>query len=108
MRASSTGRLGTLVDQARQESQARVLTPEDESAPSTTWRPKKVTVMLGGPVMNHLLLAIVLASPDVRQFGTPKPSLTVSSITEVSADFGVNLPGNAWPGDPPSPAAQAG
>ena len=73
VRASSTGRLGTLVDQARQESQAEVLTPEDEKRTFYNLSvPKKVTVMLGGPVMN-LLLAIVLFTLMFAGFGTAPP-----------------------------------
>ncbi len=107
VRASSTGRLGTLVDQARQESQAEVLTPEDEKRTFYNLSvPKKVTVMLGGPVMN-LLLAIVLFTLMFAGFGTPKPSLTVSSITECLPTSS-QPSGECKPGDPPSPAAQAG
>jgi membrane-associated protease RseP (regulator of RpoE activity) len=81
VRASSTGRLGTLVEQARQESAAEILEPGDEKR--TFYRlsvPKKLVVMLGGPTMN-LLIALVLFTVVFAGFGTPTPSTAVSSVT---------------------------
>jgi len=81
VKASSTGRLGTLIEQARAESAAEIVEPGDEKR--TFYRlsaPKKLVVMLGGPVMN-LLLAIVLFAIVFAGFGTPTPTTTVSTVT---------------------------
>lgn len=77
----SPGRLGTLIEQARQESAAEIVEPGDEQR--TFYRlsvPKKLVVMLGGPVMN-LLIAVVLFTIVFAGFGTPTPSTTVNTVT---------------------------
>ncbi|MBK6761915.1 MAG: site-2 protease family protein [Micrococcales bacterium] len=81
VKAGSTGRLGTLIEQARAESAAEIVEPGDDKR--TFYRlsaPKKLVVMLGGPVMN-LLLAIVLFTIVFAGFGTPTPTTTVSTVT---------------------------
>ncbi len=73
--------MGTLIEQARQESAAEILEPADEKR--TFYRlsvPKKLVVMLGGPTMN-LLIALVLFTIVFAGFGTPTPSTTVSTVT---------------------------
>jgi membrane-associated protease RseP (regulator of RpoE activity) len=81
VKASSTGRLGTLIEQARAESAAEIMAPGDEKRTFYNLSvPKKLVVMLGGPVMN-LLLAIVLFSIVYAAFGTPTPSTTVNTVT---------------------------
>lgn len=82
VRAGSTGRLGTLIEQARAESAAEIVDPGDDAR--TFYRlpvRHKLIVMLGGPVMN-LLLAIVLFTVVFAGFGTPAPTTTVSTVTQ--------------------------
>ncbi|MEZ5185687.1 MAG: site-2 protease family protein [Candidatus Nanopelagicales bacterium] len=81
IKASSTGRLGTLVEQAREESAAEIVEPGDEKRVFYLLSvPKKIVVMMGGPVMN-LVIAIVLFTIVFAGFGTPTPTTTVSTVT---------------------------
>jgi membrane-associated protease RseP (regulator of RpoE activity) len=81
VKASSTGRLGTLIEQARADSAAEIVEPGDEKRTFYNLPVRqKLVVMLGGPVMN-LLLAIVLFSIVFVGFGTPTPSTTVNTVT---------------------------
>lgn len=96
----SAGRLALMVEQARQESAAEIQ-PGDENR--TFYRlsaPKKLVVMLGGPVMN-LLIAVVLFTAVFAGFGTPTPQTTVDSVTacvpSASAPDGVCEPGKGTP-----------
>lgn len=107
MRASSTGRLGLLVDRARQESEADVLTDEDRRRTFYNLTvPKKLAVMFGGPVTN-LILAILLFTVMFVGFGLPAPSLTVASVTPCAPSSATDS-GECAPGAVPSAAAAAG
>jgi membrane-associated protease RseP (regulator of RpoE activity) len=107
-RASSTGRLALLVEQARQESAAEIVEPGD--ARRTFYAlsvPKKLVVMLGGPVMN-LLLAVILFGVVFAGFGTPAPTTTVSTVT-ACVPTAVDPQGVCdSAGAPPTGAARAG
>ena len=110
VRVSSTGRMSQLVDEARAASLEEVR-PGDERRvfySLKTWQ--KVIVMLGGPVMN-LILAFLLLSVLVTTYGTavPKPGAYVGAVSEcvVSADE-ATLGRVCEPGDPLTPAAEAG
>lgn len=103
----SSGRIAALVEDARRQSAAEVLTPEDERR--TFYRlsvPKKLTVMFGGPVMN-LILAAVLFTVMFVGFGTPASTLTVESVTPCVPTQS-SPSGKCGPGSVPSPAAAAG
>ena len=77
----SAGRIGTLIEQARQESAAEIVEPGDEKRTFYSLSvPKKLVVMLGGPVMN-LLIAVVLFTIVFAGFGTPTPTTEVSTVT---------------------------
>jgi membrane-associated protease RseP (regulator of RpoE activity) len=107
IRASSTGRLGTLVEQARKESESDVLTEEDRKR--TFYKlsvPKKLVVMSSGPFMN-LLIAIVLFAVMLIGFGLPKPSLKVDSVT-ACLPTATATSGDCAAGLDKSPAALAG
>lgn len=107
MRKSSTGRLGMLVDQARNESEAEVLTDADRERTFYNLSvPKKLVVMFGGPVMN-LILALILFGIMFVGFGTPGPSLTVSSVSQCLPAAAAE-DGSCPAGAPTSAAAQAG
>lgn len=119
VKASSTGRLGTLMEEARQASQAEVLTPADEKRTFYNLSvPKKLVVMLGGPTMN-LILATILFAIVLVGFGTPTPSTTLSRVpaTYAPTEFTGNSSGTGSNSDSsqstaakelPTPAAQAG
>jgi membrane-associated protease RseP (regulator of RpoE activity) len=115
VKASSTGRLGLLVEQARQESAAEIVEPGDQKRTFYNLSvPKKLVVMLGGPTMN-LALALVLFSVVFAGFGTPAATTTVSTVTACvpsAADpQGECSPGSLGTGTGagvPTGAAQAG
>lgn len=113
VRASSTGRLAMLIEDARKQAQEEVLSPEDEKRTFYNLSvPKKVIVMMGGPVMN-LILAAVLFTVLFVGFGTPSQNLTVSAVTPctptATAPSGQKTADGACPaGSVQSPAAAAG
>ena len=110
LRASSTGRFTQLMDQARQDSM-------DEISPSDEHRvfyklsvPKKVVIMMGGPVMN-LLIAFVLLGGILTLYGIPTatPLITSVAICVPSAAPTIDKPQpDCAAGDPASPATLAG
>ena len=106
VRPSSTGRLGMLVEQARTEAQAEILTESDrQRAFYNLTVPKKLTVMFGGPFMN-LVIALILFTVMFVGFGLPQPSTTVSSVSQCVPSAASD--GECAPGAQPSAAALAG
>ncbi len=101
------GRLAELASEARQASAEEIRPGEDHRAFYRLSAPKKVTVMLGGPMMN-LLIAFVLLAVVLVGFGVPgAPTTTVAGTAPCV------LPDDAGrqacaPGDPEVPAAEAG
>lgn len=80
-RASSTGRVGQLIDEARQQSLEEVR-PGDEGRmfyQLPVW--KRVIIMLGGPVMN-LLIALVLFTGIFTLHGVAVTTPQISSVSE--------------------------
>ena len=81
VRASSTGRIGQLIDEAREMS-LEEMQPGDEKRvfyALPVWR--KVMIMLGGPVMN-LLIAIGLLTGIYTAHGVYTETPTLSSVSE--------------------------
>jgi membrane-associated protease RseP (regulator of RpoE activity) len=81
LRASSTGRFSTLVDEARQQSLEEVR-PED--ADRVFYKlpvHRRIIVMLGGPTMN-LVLAFALFTVVLSVLGTPTITNTVGRVVE--------------------------
>jgi len=108
-RPSSTGRIGMLVEQARAEAQAEVLTAEDHRRSFYNLSvPKKLTVMFGGPFMN-LLIAFALFTLMFVGFGLPQPTAAVSSVSACNPGaIGATLDDPCPAGAVPSAAAAAG
>jgi len=111
LRASSTGRFSTLIDDARKQSMEEV-GPED--ADRVFYKlpvRKRVLVMLGGPTMN-LLLAIVMFTIVLCGIGTYQATTTVAKVvpcTPASATASGALVNGACPtGSSESPAQAAG
>ncbi len=110
LRASSTGRFTQLMDQARQDS-------VDEVAPGDEHRvfyklsvPKKVVIMMGGPVMN-LLIATVLLGGIVTLYGveTAQNGALVASVSECVVPASAGTTQTACENtDPKTPAYVAG
>ncbi|MDP3972817.1 MAG: site-2 protease family protein [Candidatus Nanopelagicales bacterium] len=101
------GRLAIMVEDARNQAAEEVVTEDDERR--TFYRlsvPKKLVVMMGGPVMN-LILATVLFAIMFVGFGLPAQSLRVEQVTPC-VPTAQHLDGKCGAGSTPSPAAQAG
>ncbi len=110
-RADSTGRLGALIDAAREDVQ-REIGPED--ADRLFYQrsvPKRIVVMLGGPAMN-LLIAVFLLTGLVTVYGTSGLTTTISSVSQcvvpVSTDAATPQRETCTAADPQAPAAAAG
>jgi membrane-associated protease RseP (regulator of RpoE activity) len=107
VRADTTGRLGLLVDQARNDAQREVGAQDADRLFYTRSVPKRIVIMLGGPTMN-LLIAVVLLTVIVTGFGLPGDTTRLSQVyTCVLPD---NAPANAvcTTADQKAPAAAAG
>ncbi len=74
-----SGRIAEIVDDTRSLSAQDVHLGEEGRAFYNLSAPKKLAVMLGGPVMN-LLIALVLTGVVLMGFGTPTPSTTVDTV----------------------------
>ncbi|KSW30214.1 RIP metalloprotease [Cellulomonas sp. B6] len=92
---------------ARAASADEIRPGEDHRAFYRLSTPKKLVVMLGGPVMN-LFIAVVLLVVAYVGIGIPASSTTVASVSEciVAADAPAGTPCTA--DDPAAPAAAAG
>ena len=102
------GRIGELAQAAREASAEEVLPGEEHRAFYRLSTPKKVVVMLGGPVMN-LLIAVVLLTVILAGFGVPGgASTTVAVVGDCvrQLDEAPDRPCTA--DDPVAPAAAAG
>lgn len=100
------GRFAELVDAARQASAEEIRPGEDHRAFYRLSAPKKIVVMLGGPLMN-LVIAIVLMGVVLVGIGIPgSPTTTVGALGEcLPADPRAT---QCTADDPPVPAAAAG
>lgn len=111
-RQVTTGWFSTIIAQTR-ESAAAEIEPGDENRLFYKLPvPKRIVIMLGGPVMN-LILAFVLFAVVLVGIGIPEPTLQVNSVVActptVSQPSGLPLPSGACPeGSEASPAVAAG
>jgi len=94
----------TLVEEAREFSLAEVGPGDENRTFSSLSVPKKLVVMLGGPVMN-LLIAVVLIAVVLVGFGVPAYTATLGSVQEcLPADTAAEC----TDADPDAPGALAG
>ncbi len=118
LRTSSTGRLSMLADQARQDATQEIELGDQDRVFYKLSTPKKITVMLGGPLMN-LLIAAVLITGYVTLYGVPdiqRPtgasiagvSTCVPASLAVSGSAGSPAATNSCAGRPEAPAYAAG
>ncbi len=110
LRTLSTGRFSQMVDQARADSMEEVR-PGDEDRVFYKLSPgKKIIIMLGGPIMN-LIIAAVLLTGVITIYGLPQVAPEVGQLSKclptAAPTLQVPQPDCA-PGDPQSPAAAAG
>ncbi|ROS77135.1 RIP metalloprotease [Cellulomonas sp. PhB143] len=103
-----TGFFGRLVADAREQSTEEVRPGEEGRAFYHLSAPKKVVVMLGGPVMNLVIALVLLLVVDVG-IGLPTATTTVASVVPcVTSTSATTAPSTCTADDPQSPAAAAG
>lgn len=110
LRSMSTGRMSAIVDQARQESMEEVGPGDEDRVFYKLSVPKKVTVMLGGPLMN-LLLAFVMLTILMSGIGVQSLVPTVSTVAQCIPQTPptVTKPfADCVVGDPKAPSVAAG
>jgi membrane-associated protease RseP (regulator of RpoE activity) len=105
-RESSTGFFQTLVQDARSASAETVMVGQEERTFYTLPVPKRIVIMLGGPLMN-LLIGVVLYAILICGFGVAQYSTTVGSVSAcvVAAD---STSQECAADDPEAPGAAAG
>ena len=110
-REGSTGRMAMLVDQARESAQREIEPQDRDRLFYQRSIPKRVVVMLGGPVMN-LLIALVLFTLLFTTYGTAKDTPVVSAVSQcvlpVSTSQKTPDPTCPATGATPTPAVAAG
>lgn len=105
--AGTTGRWTLMVEQARAEAASEV-SPEDSGRLFYERAvPKRLVIMLGGPVMN-LLIATGLLAVIMTAFGTAALTTTVASVSQCVIPADAPADRTCQAEDPPAPAAQAG
>ena len=122
VRASSTGRMGLMVDtavqaradrrtglaeQARQQSLEEIRPGDEHRVFYRLSVPRKVIVMLGGPTMN-LLIAAVLIAVTVSGFGMLGSTTRVQTVSQCVLPASAPADQQCQPTDPRAPAAEAG
>ena len=108
-RTSNTGRMGQLIDEARQQSFEEVQPGDDGRMfyQLPVW--KRVIIMMGGPVMN-LLIALVLFTGIFTLHGIAVATPTLSSVSECVdiSQAGQQARNECTPDMPLAPANEAG
>jgi membrane-associated protease RseP (regulator of RpoE activity) len=125
VRATSTGRLGVIVDQAlqararrrergpglaeqaRQQSLQEIQPGDEERVFYRLSAPKKVVVMLGGPLMN-LAIAAVLTTFIVVGLGTAQQTTKLGTVSQCLLPAGAPDQATCASTDEPAPGASAG
>ncbi|TQJ50066.1 site-2 protease family protein [Phycicoccus sp. SLBN-51] len=109
LRVSSTGRFSQLMDEARQQSLEEVQPGDEKRVFYRLAVPKKLVVMLGGPVMN-LIIATVLFGGIFTLYGLPEVTPKLSSVSQCVdiKKAGQNTSEQCTSGMPVAPANAAG
>lgn len=106
--APRRGRVAELVRDVRQASAEEIRPGEEHRAFYRLSAPKRVVVMLGGPLMN-LLVAVVLIGVILVGFGVPGgASTTVAVVGPCVQPLDAPAGTACTAEDPPTPAAEAG
>lgn len=105
-RTASTGFFDTLVQDARTVSRDGVPVGDEERVFYKLPVPKRIVVMLGGPVMN-LVLAFVFFTIVLCGFGIPQSTTTIGTVSECIVPAG-STQTECAADDPAAPAAEAG
>lgn len=106
-RTAKKGRIAELIQSARDASTEEIHPGEEHRAFYNLSAPKKLVVMLGGPVMN-LIIAVVLFTAVVVGFGTFGPTTTLASVAQCVLPADAPADATCSETDTPAPAAAAG
>ena len=110
LRDSSTGRWGALVEQARHDSMVEIGPGDQDRVFYKLSVPRKIAVMLGGPVTNlalaFVLLVVLLSGIGVETL-VPRISKVADCVPSAAPTATKQL-ADCTPGDPRPPAAAAG
>ncbi|HEX5333636.1 MAG TPA: site-2 protease family protein [Cellulomonas sp.] len=98
---------GRIAAQAREVSAEEIRPGEDHRAFYRLSAPKKLVVMLGGPVMN-LVIAAVLLGVVMVGFGSPVASTTLAGVSQCVLPASAATSATCTSADPLAPAAAAG
>ncbi len=109
LRVSSTGRMSQLVDEARKVSLEEMRPGDERRVFYRLSVPKKVVIMMGGPLMN-LLIGVVVFTGLFTLHGIPERTPVLSSVSQCVdvAKAGQNTANECTPSMPLSPANRAG
>ena len=105
-RTATTSVFDTLVQDARQASADTLVDVDEKRAFYRLPVPKRIVIMLGGPVMN-LLLGILFYAIVLCGFGIPTLSTTIGRVNECVIPA-TSTSQECGPDDPASPAGEAG
>jgi membrane-associated protease RseP (regulator of RpoE activity) len=101
------GRWSRMIDQAREDS-IREIGPEDRDRLFYQRSvPQRLTIMLGGPMMN-LLAATVLLAFTMMYFGLPETTTQVSRVSQCVLPVTAPADATCTADDPLAPAAEGG
>jgi membrane-associated protease RseP (regulator of RpoE activity) len=101
------GWLGRVASDARAASAEEIRPGEDHRAFYRLSTPKKLVVMLGGPVMN-LVIAFVLMGVGAVALGTPSSSTTLGTVSQCVLPVDAAADATCSAADAPAPGAAAG
>lgn len=104
-RPPRAGRFAEAIDDARRASAEEIRPGEDHRAFYRLSTPKKVVVMLGGPTMNLVIAAVLIA---VVYMGIGIPGAATTTVGMVAPCVPATASANCTGGEPTSPASAAG
>ncbi|MDO5627370.1 MAG: site-2 protease family protein [Mobilicoccus sp.] len=113
-RAEKPGRIGTMIEDARTDALAEIAPGEEHRAFYRLSTPQKITVMLGGPVMNLLIATVIFAFlVPLQGFGVPAEGTgsLVRTVAQCVRPVTAETDAEQAPctsADQPTPAVQAG
>ncbi len=110
---SGSGRWAAMIEDARTQSMAEVGPQDSDRVFYKLSTPKKITVMLGGPLMNLFLATAIFTGLVVfNGVGVPQPGAQVTTVVQCVRPVEVGGTAAAaqscTPADAPSPAAAGG
>jgi membrane-associated protease RseP (regulator of RpoE activity) len=103
----ASGRWTTMIEQARYEAGAEVGPDDGDRQFYQRTVPRRVLIMLGGPLMN-LLVAVVILTGLVTLYGMAKETTTVGTVSQCVLPVDAPTSQACSPSDRQAPAAAAG